>query len=101
METDQSPNIADRRIWSRAIREESGSRAAALQILGWNRARADAEGGDLAAAAGDVGKACGAEAGEETAEFSAEEVGGEIDEHVAVVNFADISDVGKNFAADG
>ena len=45
-------------------------------------AGADAEGGDLAAAAGYVGEAGGAEAGEEAAEFSAEEVGGEVDEHV-------------------
>ena len=49
-------------------------------------ARSDAKGGDLAAAAGDVGEAGGAEAGEEAAEFALEEVGGEVYEHVFVFN---------------
>ena len=48
----------------------------------------DAERGDLAAAAGDVGEAGGAEAGEEAGELAAEEIGREIDEHVFEVDGA-------------
>src|ERR1700677_1956811 len=64
----------------------------------------DAERGDLAAAAGDVGEAGGAEAREEAGEATAEEIGREIDEHVFEVNggigAAGFRDVGENFAAD-
>ena len=71
----------------------------------WNLvAGVDAEGGDLAAAAGDVGEAGGAEAGEEAGEFSAEEIGREIDEHVfeidGGVGATGLRDVWENFAAD-
>src|SRR6266852_2826758 len=59
------------------------------------------KGGDLAAAAGDVGEAGGAEAGEEAAQFSAEEIWSEIDEHVFELYAAGLRDVGKNLAADG
>ena len=64
-----------------------------------------AEGGDLAAAAGDVGEAGGAEAGEEAGELSSEKIGREIDEHVFEVDgrifAAGLRDVGEDFAADG
>src|SRR5512137_537072 len=63
--------------------------------------RSDAEGGDLAAAAGDVGEAGGAQAREEAAKFAAEEIGSEIHQHVAEVDLSNLRDVGKNFAADG
>src|SRR5882762_141741 len=61
----------------------------------------DAEGGDLAAAGSYVGEAGGAEAGEEAAEFAAEQIGGEVDEHVAGFDGFVGRDVGKNLAADG
>ena len=46
-------------------------------------ARVDTEGGDLAAAAGDVGEAGGAEAGQAAGHFSAENIRREIDQHVS------------------
>jgi hypothetical protein len=68
-------------------------------------ARIYAEGGDLATAAGDVGEAGGAEAGEEAGELSSEKIGREIDEHVFEVDgrifAAGLRDVGEDFAADG
>src|SRR5580704_8535261 len=71
----------------------------------WNLvAGVDAEGGDLAAAAGDVGETGGAEAGEESGEAAAEKIGGEVDEHVFEVDWgacgAGLHDVRENFAAD-
>src|ERR1700757_327834 len=63
--------------------------------------RLDAESRDLPATAGDVGQAGGAEAGEEAADFAAEKIGGEIDEHVAIVDCAVGPHPRKNFAADG
>src|SRR5690348_8467252 len=66
-----------------------------------NGTRADAEGGDLAAAASDVGEAGGAQTSQKAADSSAEKIGCEIDEHVAVINLADIGDIGKYFVADG
>ena len=64
------------------------------------RSGAYAEGGDLAAAAGDVGKAGGAEAREEAAQFSAEQVRSKIDEHVLEFHAAVLRNVGENLAAD-
>src|SRR6266851_7175544 len=56
---------------------------------------------DLTATAGHIGEAGGAEAGEKTTELSAEQVRGEIHQHVAVIDLADVRDVRKNFAPDG
>src|SRR5579863_10343304 len=68
-------------------------------------AQTDAEGGDLAAAAGDVGEAGGAEAREKSCELSAEKIRSEIDEHVfeidGGVGATGFCDVGENFPADG
>src|SRR5712692_2208660 len=64
-------------------------------------ARSYAEGGDLATAGGDVGEAGGAQAGEEAAEFAAEEIRGEVDEHVAEFDIFVRRDVREDFTADG
>ncbi len=66
-----------------------------------SRPRADSKCWHLAAAAGDVGETCGAESGQEAADFSPKKIWREIDEHVAVVDFADIGDIGEYFAANG
>src|SRR5579859_162880 len=83
-----------KRIWqSRPNQASTGSRV--------RTARGYAEGGDLAAAGGDVGQAGGAEAGEEAAEFSAEQIGREVHQHVAKLDGLDRRDVRENFPADG
>src|SRR6266852_532631 len=65
------------------------------------RAGLDTEGGDLAAAGGYVGEAGGAEAREEAAEFAAEQIRGEVHQHVAELDVFVGRDVGKNLAANG
>src|SRR6266403_5453914 len=56
---------------------------------------------NLAAAAGHIGEAGGAEAGEKATELSAEQIRGEIHQHVAVIDFAGLSNVREDFAPDG
>src|SRR5260370_33776255 len=82
-----------KRIW------QFGANQASLRIS--CSARSYAEGGDLAAAGGYVGEPGGAEAGEEAAQFATEEIGSEVDEHVAEFKAFVRRDVGENFAADG
>src|SRR6266849_2160551 len=82
-----------KRIW------QFGANQASLRIS--CSARSYAEGGDLAAAGGYVGEAGGAEARQEAAEFAAEEIRSEVDEHVAEFDVFVRRDVGENFAADG
>src|SRR6266851_5049917 len=55
---------------------------------------------DLTATAGHIGEAGGAETGEKATKLSAEQVRGEIHQHVAVIDLADIRDIRKDFAAD-
>src|SRR4029077_9350332 len=55
----------------------------------------------LAAAGGYVGEAGGAETGEEAGGFAAEELGRDVDQHVAELDGLGGGDVGENFAADG
>src|SRR6266581_3393374 len=87
-----------KRIWQRAANQA----LVFVMCWSWTRcARRDAKRRDLAAAAGDIGKASGAEAGEEAAEFAAEQIRREIDEHVAEIDLPDVRDVRKQFAADG
>src|ERR1700683_2141731 len=57
------------------------------------------EAGDLAAAGGDVGEARRTEAREAAGHFAAEDVGGEVDQHVPHLD-AVFRLHGKNFAAD-
>src|SRR2546426_10606258 len=56
---------------------------------------------NLAAAAGHIGEAGGAEAGEKATELSAEQVRGEIHQHVAGIDFAGLSNVREDFAPGG
>src|SRR6266436_3246408 len=70
------------------------------RLAGRQASRGNAKRRDLSATAGYIGEAGGAEAREKTAEFSAEQVGSEIHQHVAVIHLADIRDVRKNFAPD-
>src|SRR5438132_8188709 len=64
-------------------------------------ARRNAKRRHLSATAGYIGEARGAEASEKAAELSAKQVRGEIHQHVAVIDPADLRDVRKNFAPDG
>src|SRR5690348_7355242 len=56
--------------------------------------------GNLAASAGDIGEARGTQAGEESAQFSAEEIGSKIHEHVAELDGAAVEYLREDFAAD-
>src|SRR6267143_3177029 len=70
-------------------------------LFGRRASWGDAKRRNLAAAAGHIGEAGGAEAGEKATEFSAEQVWGEIHQHVAVIDFAGLSHVREDFAPDG
>src|SRR5579859_567261 len=78
--------------------EGSGVMARSMRPV---RARRHAERRNLSAAARDIGEAGGAQARQKAREFSAEEIRGEVHEHVAVIHFADIGDVREYFAANG
>src|SRR5215472_12332778 len=67
----------------------------------FSRSRMHTKCGNLAAAAGDIGEAGGAEAREETADFSSEQIRREVYEHLAVVHFAVGLYPREHFAADG
>ena len=63
--------------------------------------RGDAKSRNLASTAGHIGEAGGAKSGKKASELSAEQIRGEIHQHVAVIDPADVRDVRKDFAADG
>src|SRR5229473_6606775 len=69
-------------------------------LVGRRALRGYTERGHLAAAACHVGEAGGTEAREEATDFSAEQVRRKIHQHVAVIDFADVRDIWKNFTAD-
>src|SRR5713226_10515679 len=72
-----------------------------FRFTGSRASRRDAKRRHLAASAGYVGEAGGAKSGEKATQFSAEQIRREIHKHVAVIDLADVRDVGKNFSPDG
>src|SRR6266850_3732246 len=78
----------------------STGRMAGFQSIGCRAAWGNSKRRDLAAAAGDIRQARGAETRQKTAQFSAEQIGRKIHQHVPVVHLADVRGERKNFAAD-
>src|SRR5229473_6259625 len=75
-------------------------RKAGFQSIGYRTAWGNSKRWDLAAAAGDIREAGGAEARQKTAQLSAEQIGREVHQHVPVVHLADVRGERKNLAAD-
>src|SRR6266849_5858704 len=78
----------------------STGRKAGFQSIGYRAAWGNSKRGHLAAAAGDIREAGGAEARQKAAQFSAEQVRREVHQHVPVVHLADVRGERKNLAAD-
>src|SRR6266446_120480 len=78
----------------------STGRKAGFQSIGCRAAWGNSKRGHLAAAAGDIREAGGAEARQKAAQFSAEQVRREVHQHVPVVHLADVRGERKNLAAD-
>src|SRR5437879_12005567 len=78
----------------------STGRKAGFQSIGCRAAWGNSKRGHLAAAAGDIREAGGAEARQKAAQFSAEQVRREVHQHVPVVHLAAVRGERKNLAAD-
>src|SRR5258708_8485308 len=71
------------------------------RFIGRRTSRGDAKSRHLAATAGHIGEAGGAEGSKKATKLSTEQVRGEIHQHVAVIDPAGVRDVRKDLAADG
>src|SRR5712664_39114 len=78
----------------------STGRKAGFQSIDYRAAWGNSKRGDLAAAAGDIRQAGGAETRQKAAQFSAEQIRRKVHQHVPVVHLADVGGERKDLAAD-